>query len=185
MYPVFRFAWQMWKHRRDPRLSLLETHVSRHRCWPWDLDIWMELNNGRTLTLYDLGRLPMSMRTGMIDVLKEKGWGITMAGASLRYRRRVTVFEMLTMKSRGLGWDDRFFYVEQSMWRADGECTSHALFRSALVGGKGRAGIVPPAELAKALGHDGPSPELPDYVKAWIAADAHRPWPPMQDAPPA
>ena len=44
----------------------------------------------------------------------------------------------------------------------------------------GRAGIVPPAELAKAAGVSTVSPDLPDWVKAWIAAEATRPWPPAR-----
>ena len=62
MYPLLRFAKEMVKFRNAPRLDLLAPHVSTHRCWPWDLDPWIELNNGRTLTLYDLGRLPMAVR---------------------------------------------------------------------------------------------------------------------------
>ena len=54
------------RRRRLPPLPVLGTHVSHHRCWPWDLDPWVELNNGRTLTLYDLGRIPMAQRTGLI-----------------------------------------------------------------------------------------------------------------------
>ena len=59
MYPVFRLAKELFNHRKPDGLGLFDMHVSRHICWPWDLDMWMELNNGRTLTLYDLGRVPM------------------------------------------------------------------------------------------------------------------------------
>jgi hypothetical protein len=41
-------------------------------------------------------------------------------------------------------------------------------------------GIVAPAELLRAMGADPASPPLPDWVQAWIAADATRPWPPME-----
>ena len=50
MYPWFRMAKELWKFRKT-RLGPFETHVSTHRCWPWDIDPFMELNNGRTLTL--------------------------------------------------------------------------------------------------------------------------------------
>ena len=62
MYPYARMTKELWKFRRAPRLSILEPHISTHRIWPWDLDPWRELNNGRTLTLFDLGRIPMSVR---------------------------------------------------------------------------------------------------------------------------
>jgi acyl-CoA thioesterase FadM len=176
MYPFLRMFKELARARQMPELGLFDTHVSHHMCWPWDLDPWVELNNGRTLTLFDLGRLPLGLRTGIHKVLKSKGWGMTVAGSSVRYRRRVTMFSRLTTHSRCLGWDARFLYTEQSMWK-DGECTSHVLIRSAIVS---KAGIVPPVELARAAGHLGDSPDLPDWVKAWIAADATRPWPPIR-----
>ena len=74
MYPVVRMFWQLWKHRNDPKLGFNDEHVSSHLCLPWDIDIWMELNNGRTLTLYDLGRIPLGQRTGLVPVLG-KGLG--------------------------------------------------------------------------------------------------------------
>jgi hypothetical protein len=64
--------------------------------------------------------------------------------------------------------------MEQSMWNGE-ECTSHVLIRSAIVS---KAGIVPPAEMAVALGVAPESPALPDWVKAWTQAEATRPWPP-------
>jgi acyl-CoA thioesterase FadM len=176
MYPFIRMFGEMARARRMPKLGLFDTHVSQITCWPWDLDPWVELNNGRTLTLFDLGRLPLSRRTGFEQVLREKGWGLTVAGSTTRYRRRVTVWSRLTMRSRCIGWDHRFLYMEQSMWRGE-ECTSHVLIRSAIVS---KAGMVPPAEMARAMGASPESPALPDWVQAWIAADATRPWPPAR-----
>lgn len=174
MYPFLRMFKELARARRMPALGLFDTHVSHHICWPWDLDPWVELNNGRTLTLFDLGRLPLGLRTGIHKHLTAKGWGLTVAGSSVRYRKRVTMFSRLTTHSRCLGWDARFLYTEQSMWRGE-DCTSHVLIRSAIVS---KAGIVPPAELAKAAGLPSESPDLPDWVKAWISADNCRPWPP-------
>ena len=93
MYPFVRMVKEGWKFRKASALSLTDTHVSHHICWPWDLDMWVELNNGRTLTLYDLGRIPMAVRTGLIDVLRGNRWGITVAGNTVRYRRRVRAFD--------------------------------------------------------------------------------------------
>lgn len=174
MYPFLRMVKETWANRNAPPLGLTGTHVSHHICWPWDLDIWMELNNGRTLTLYDLGRIPLAMRTGLVGLIRRRGWGITVAGSTVRYRRRVRMFDRVEMRSRCIGWDARFFYMEQGMWRA-GECTSHMLLRSAITS---PAGIVPTAEVLAALGRPGESPVLPGWVGAWIAADAERPWPP-------
>lgn len=178
MYPVVRLLWQVFKHRKSPPLLPTETHVSRHICLPWDIDLWMELNNGRTLTLYDLGRIPLAMRAGLVGALKANRWGLTMAGASVRYRRRIRAFEVIEMRSRAVWWDDKFIYIEQSMWKKNGECANHIVYRSAVTG---RNGIVPPSEVMAVLNMDVPRPEAPAWVTAWIEADATRPWPPMQD----
>lgn len=180
MYPFIRLAWQTARARREPRMGLFDTHVSRHLCWPVDLDLWVELNNGRTLTIYDLGRIPLGIRTGLFDAMRREGWGLTVAGSVVRYRRRVRLFDRITMKSRVIGWDDKFIYIEQGMFVRGDVCTSHAVFRTALTDG---AGIVRPDRVLDALGHAGHAcPAMPDWVAAWSGAEAARPWPPMADA---
>lgn len=155
-------------------MGLQDWHVSEHVCWPWDLDPFIELNNGRALTLYDLGRFPLAIRTGLIAAMRRNGWGLTVAGSTVRYRRRIRMFDRFTMRSRCVGWDARFLYLEQSMWRRD-ECASHLLIRSAITDAKG---IVPMSDVVRALGLAAESPALPKWVHAWIMADAERPWPP-------
>jgi acyl-CoA thioesterase FadM len=177
MYPIVRFAKEYWVQRAAPRLNVGETHAVRLICWPWDIDLWMELNNGRTLTLMDIGRIGMFQRLGLIEAFRRKGWAGTVAGASVRYRRRVRMFDRVELRSRIVGWDERFTYAEHSIWRGE-ECCSHALIRMAVTAGRG---IIPSAEVAGVLGFPEQSPPLPDWVSAWAAADALRPWPPMAD----
>ncbi|GHF05098.1 thioeseterase [Aliiroseovarius zhejiangensis] len=174
MYPFIRVTKELIKNARATPLPITGTHVSHHMCWPWDIDLWRELNNGRTLTLYDLGRIPLAGRTGLSRMLIKNRWGLTMAGASVRYRKRVRTFVRVEMRSRVVGWDDRFIYVEQSMWLR-GECANQIVYRSAVTD---RNGIVPTARVVEALGYDGQRPTMPDWVQAWIDADAQRPWPP-------
>jgi acyl-CoA thioesterase FadM len=174
MYPFVRLAKEFLVHRNAAALPMTGTHVSHHICWPWDLDPWVELNNGRTLTLYDLGRLVLFRRIGVVGMMRQKGWGGTVAGSSVRYRRRVRAFDRIEMRSRILGWDHRFIYVEQAMWKR-GECTSHSLLRTAVTDA---SGIVTPDRVAEALGVSPESPPLPAWVSAWAEADGLRPWPP-------
>lgn len=174
MYPLIRFAKEMLKYRNAPALEPMGVHVSTHMCWPWDIDPWIELNNGRTLTLYDLGRIPLAKRLGLLPALRDNKWGITVAGNSTRYRRRIRMFDKFTMFSRMVGWDSRFFYMEQTMWKK-GECCNQMLLRTAVTSANG---IVDPARVIEALGHDIQSPPLPGWVQAWIEADNQRPWPP-------
>mgnify|MGYP002332514572 FL=1 len=179
MFPIFRLIKDLMKARRMTPLGLTETHVSRHICWPWDLDIWLELNNGRAMTLYDLGRTMQAQRVGLIGALRQNRWGMTVAGTSVRFRQRIRGFERFEMRSRAAAWDDKFIYLEQSMWKKDGTCASHVMLRTTLTD---KNGIVPPARVLEAMGlQDTPTPPMPDWIDAWRAADAQRPWPPMQE----
>jgi acyl-CoA thioesterase FadM len=173
MYPLIRFAMAVWRTRRKDVIGPFDTHADRLTCLPWDIDPWRELNNGRALTLYDLPRSNHALRTGLWEVLQREGWGYAVAGVSVRYRQRVRMFQRLTVTARLIGWDDRFMYLEQGMWRGD-TCTSQMLLRAAITGPDG---IVPTARVAAAWGMDG-SPPLPEWVTDWCAAEAKRPWPP-------
>lgn len=174
MYPIVRVAYHTLKHRNAPDLAPGEPHISQHRCWPVDLDLWWELNNGRTLTLYDLGRIQLARRMGLIKALRAKGWGMTMAGVTARYRRRVTMFDRFEMRSRAIGYDERFLLLQQSMWK-DGEALSSVVYRVAVVG---ENGIVPIPEVLEAMGIEDWTPELPAWVKSWGGAENQRVWPP-------
>ena len=179
MYPIVRLTKDYLIARSQPPIKLTETHVSHHRCWPWDLDTMLELNNGRTLTLYDLGRFMAGQRVGLLRALRANKWGMAVAGCTVRYRRRIRGFERFEMRSRLVCWDTRFLYLEQSMWKRDGECASHIVIRAAITD---KNGIVDPSLAIRAMGYgDATPPEMPDWVSAWSHAESLRPWPPMQD----
>ncbi len=176
MYPFVRISKELIKFRNAPRLKIGDTHASHHICWPWDIDIFLEMNNGRVLTLFDIGRITLFQRMGLPRVMRDHRLAGTIAGSSVRYRRRVRAFDRIEMRSRIVGWDDRFIYAEQSMWRGN-ECTSHALLRMAVTD---RNGLVPTARLIDILGEI-PVLSMPEWATNWAGADATRPWPPMQD----
>ena len=174
MYPFLRTAATVLRERSKPRMGLFETHRMPLTCLPGDIDGFVEMNNGRILTLFDLGRLALALRIGLMEVLRREGWGLVVAGSTTRYRSRITPFQRVEMRTRLLGWDARFVYIEQAMWRGE-TCCNHALLRTGVTRG-GR--LAPGADVARALGVDAVSPPLPDWVRAWAEADATRTWPP-------
>ena len=176
MYPYLRSAVAIFRARSLPPLSPYDTHVSHHRAWPWDTDMFGELNNGRILTLFELGRWQMAVRLGLLPFFTRKGYTLAVAGVSIRYRKRIPMFHAYRMQTRMLGYDDRFFYVEQSMWQGEA-CMNQMLLRFATR--HGGATVLPPDFLTIA-GHTTEQPGLPDWALAWIDADAKRPWPPEQ-----
>jgi acyl-CoA thioesterase FadM len=174
MYPYLRLTALVARERRKPKLGLYDTHSMQMTCLPVDVDGFLEMNNGRVLTLFDLGRFALSIRIGLWSVLQQQKWGLVVAGSTTRYRSRITTFQRFEMRTRFLGWDDKFFYLEQAMWRGD-TCCNHALLRTGVTA-KGR--LAPVEDVARALDVEGDSPALPDWAQAWAAADKTRIWPP-------
>ncbi len=177
MYPFFRSAYAMARMRKLPKISPFESASVFTHIMPWDLDPFMELNNGRTLTLYDIGRFAWGARCGMNEAYRDHGYGITVAGAMVRYRKRVTVFQRIEISAQCVGMDDRFFYVVQNMKRGD-EFVGQSLLRKAVLRDRK---MVAPTEMLVSLGYDVDDvPELPDWVRSWRDAEDLRPWPPEE-----
>ena len=174
MYPYIRVFLAAARARRMKRIGPGEVHTVETRCWPWDIDPFMELNNGRSLTLMDIGRISMFRRLELFHHLKARGMWITMAGSRVQYRRRVLPFAKMEIRSRLIGRDAKFFYVEHLTF-TKGAPAHHALYRVAAVGPQG---LVPTDAAVEGLGDprfDGP---LPDWVAGWAQAEGAIPWPP-------
>ncbi len=133
MYPLIRLlsiSLHSFRSGAMPPEAICETTF---RCMPWDIDMFLEMNNGRILTLYDLGRFDLSIRIGLAKVLRKKRWGLVVAGGSVRYRRRVKMFDKVSMRTQVVGFDDRWIYVAQSMW-VSGQPSSSVLLRTGITG---------------------------------------------------
>ncbi|MEZ4664537.1 MAG: hypothetical protein R2911_43950 [Caldilineaceae bacterium] len=86
MYPLIRFTNVVIKALTSKPLAADAVCETTLRCMPWDIDLFLELNNGRVLTLYDLGRFDLAIRTGLARLLRRKRWGLVVAGGSVRYQ---------------------------------------------------------------------------------------------------
>lgn len=175
MYPVIRLIKNLWLASKKPKISYLDTSSITFRCRPWDLDMFNEMNNGRVLTLYDIGRFDLSVRCNLHSALKRNRWAIVVAGSSVRYRKRIHLFDKITMYSRCVGFDQRWIYIEQSMW-VNGEPCSSLLLRGGVTS---KNGLVPPDKVIEQMGESVTPVELPMWVNEWIDSEQHRPWPPL------
>ena len=139
--------------------------------WLTDLDVYGELNNAKYLTLMEIARWDMSARSGLVALLRKNRWGFVVAGCSIRYRKRLTLFQRFDMQTRLIGADDRWFYMEQNIFRHGVQHTG-ALFRTGVLdAGK----IVEPARVSDQLGISN-LPAKPDWVEKWDESDNSRPW---------
>lgn len=154
---------------RRPRASLLdETSVSM-RVRPTDCDSYLHINNGRYLSLMDIGRIDHAGRCGMIGLWRRTGWKPVAGGATIRFRRELRLGSRYTLFTRCIGWDEGWSYWEQRFERADGKLAARAYVKVAMLDRDGTR--LASARVMEALEIDPVSPPLPDGILAWQASD--------------
>jgi len=173
MYPYLLTLRTILTARYRPTLDFGDTSVINLRAGFTDIDHYGELNNGRQLTLMDLGRYDLGVRGGLMTLIAKKKWGFAVGGSSIRYRRRITLWKKFQLHSEVIGHDGRWFYFLQKMCLGDTICSS-ALIKAGVISKKG---LVPAAEVMQEFPDTKWSGELPDWVTAWINAESQRPWP--------
>ncbi len=179
MYPFFRLTKTLivssLQFKKGNTLSLTDTSTYKFIANLNDIDNFLEMNNGRILTLFDLGRTDFAIRTGLGKQLLKKRWGLVVAGSTIQYRKRIRAFDKVSMRTRLCAIDERWFYIEQSLWVKD-QCTCSALLRTAVTNittGK----TIATKDVLESLGYADVTLPPDEWVQAWIAADKLRPFP--------
>lgn len=165
---LVRLLYVLLGSLRRPRLGPLDESVIRLRVLPSDLDINLHLNNGRYLTLMDLGRVDLLIRLGVVREMRRRRWGGVVASATVRFRRPLNLFQRFELHTRLLCWDDRWFYMEQRFTRG-GETAAVAVVKARFTAADGRR--LAPAEVVEATRHAMPSPPMPAGVREWVEAE--------------
>lgn len=150
-----------------PRLGFDGVSLLPFRVWPHDLDINIHMNNARYMALMDLGRLDLIVRCGLWRVVARHHWQPVIGAALVRFRRPLKPFQRFQLVTRLMAWDQKWIYLEHRI-EADGVVACHAVVRGAFVQ---RGNVIPPAQVAAAVGHDQPSPPLPDWIASWRDTD--------------
>jgi len=155
----------LWSTRR---LGVHDPSVLEFRVWPNDLDLNRHMNNGRYLTVMDLGRIDLIGRMGLIATVREQRWFPVLGSAVIRYHRPLAFPERYTLVTRIVGWDEKWFYLSQMFTRGGTPVAS--AFAKGLVRAPGRS--IPTGEVLAAAGITEPSPPLPEPIVRWLEADA-------------
>lgn len=162
---IFRMIWVLLTARRRGKLGVTEEGRVRLRCWPNDLDTNLHMNNGRYLTIMDLGRLDLILRSGLWRAMRDRKWYPVVAAEKISFRRSLNAFETFELTTQVIGWDEKWLYIEHRMER-DGKVMAQAHIKGLFLGPDGK---VPMAELVAAAGHDGPAPAMAPEIVAALA----------------
>lgn len=161
---IIRMLLVILRARRGPRLTIFDASQIRLRVWPNDLDVQMHMNNGRYLSLMDLGRIDLMVRSGFFAEARRKGWFPVVGTSRIEYRRPLAPLQSFDLRTRLIGWDARWFYIEQQFLAA-GKVAASATVKAMM---RSSAGLVAPQEALAAIGVSDPSPALSEAVTAAV-----------------
>jgi acyl-CoA thioesterase FadM len=146
----------------------------RFRVWPHDLDLSLHMNNGRYLTLMDLGRLDVMLRSRLWRAVARHRWTPIASAIKIRYRREMRLFDRFRLETRLVAWDRLFVVMEQvfvfETGPHAGTIAAQALFKGGIYDRSARQ-FVPIARLMQEIGAAAESPPLTPEVAAFLEAD--------------
>lgn len=170
---IWRTLFVMWRARRRLRRGehLAPGDVGRIRLTtlPTDIDVLRHMNNGRYLSLFDLGRWDLLGRTGMTDAMKRNGWYAVVSAETVTFRKSLQLWQRFDIESRMLGHDDKAVYLEHRAV-VDGEIYARAIIRARML--KRSGGTLSHQELFAAVGRPEGLPDVEPWVHEWATASA-------------
>ncbi|MFO1257892.1 MAG: thioesterase family protein [Gammaproteobacteria bacterium] len=98
--------------KRD--LNMLTPSILRMHVWPSDLDFNMHMNNGRYLTIMDLGRFHLMAKKGMLKAILKHRWQPVLGGVKIHFIKDLAPFTHFDLKTEVVWWDEKWIYIEQT-----------------------------------------------------------------------
>lgn len=162
----------MWASRID----ILSASTLTFRVLPTDLDSNMHMNNGRYLTIMDLGRINLIIRNGFLRTIIKNTYAPVLGAAQMRFRIQLRPFQKYDLETRIICWDKKWAYIEQKFIIADGPklgaVAAIGILKGSFYDPKTKT-TVPTDTIIQTLPKSVQknSPEFPDYVLKWIEAE--------------
>ncbi|MCE7482706.1 MULTISPECIES: thioesterase family protein [Microbacterium] len=173
MNVIWRTLLVMWRARRrlrrEGRCAPADVGRVRATTLPTDIDVLRHMNNGRYLSLFDLGRWDLLVRTGMADAMKRNDWYAVVSAETVTFRKSLQLWQRFDIESRLLGHDDKAIYLEHRAV-VDGEIYAKAIIRARML--KRSGGTLSHQELFAAVGRPEGLPDVEAWVHEWATASA-------------
>ena len=166
----FRLVWIIIRSYFKPRIDFSGKIVLRLRILPNDLDINGHLNNGRYLTILDLGSIDLFLRSGIFFRVIRNHFRPMIGGLLVTYRKGLSLFERYTLTMQIKAWDDKWNYFKFEFKKLDGQLSAAGYFKGALVS---KNGFVQNAVADEIFNYKRGSRVLPPAVVNWIQAENH------------
>ncbi len=148
-----------------PRLHYGGIAESRFTVLPHDLDAFGHMNNGRYLQIMDVARTEWMLRTGVAGAIRRFRWAPILGGGVIRYRHSLKLLQSYHVRTRLLGWDDRWFYLEHTFIDGRGRCVAVGVKRAGL---RDNSDWVHTRNVVDVVHPGAESPLIPGHVMDWV-----------------
>jgi len=155
--------------RREGRLAPTAVGRIRLTTLPTDIDVLRHMNNGRYLSLFDLGRWDLLVRTGLLGAMRDRGWYAVVSSETITFRKSLEPWRRFDVESRFIGHDEKALYLEHRAV-VDGEVYARAIIRARML--KRSGGTLSHDEFFAAVGRPDDLPEIEPWMHDWAAASA-------------
>ena len=128
-------------------LKALDTSILTMHVFPNDLDTNLHMNNGRYLTIMDLGRIDLLKRAGLLKLMVQNKWMPIVGTATIEFQRPLKFWQKYELHTHVSSWDEKWIYLEQTFY-SHGKITAVGKIKGLL---RGREGKIPPQFYMEAL----------------------------------
>ncbi|MEE4383782.1 MAG: thioesterase family protein [Pseudomonadales bacterium] len=163
-----RLAWAVTHALLAERIDHREAVHRGFRVWPHDLDVFGHMNNGRYLQIMDVARADWMGRAGVLSSMWRHRWSAVLGGGVIRFRRSLGPFQQYRVRTRLLGWDERWWFLEHCFLDPLDQRVATGVSRAALrAGGRWIA-----SEQVVAAVSPGAHPlPVPEWVHDWLGVE--------------
>lgn len=150
------------------KISPLDSCETNFWVNPFDLDINLHMNNGRYLSIMDLGRIDLLLKAKCFWSLMFQGYYPVVASEGIRFKRSLQPFQFFKIRTQIDCWTDKDFFIKQEFIQG-GSVVAEAYL-------KGRflhriRGSITSAELFKLIGLEYHSPLINPKAEALMKFD--------------
>eukprot|EP00003_Mantamonas_plastica_P029376 TRINITY_DN693_c0_g1_i1.p1 TRINITY_DN693_c0_g1~~TRINITY_DN693_c0_g1_i1.p1 ORF type:complete len:175 (-),score=59.86 TRINITY_DN693_c0_g1_i1:412-936(-) len=118
--------------------------------YPWDLDLNIHMNNARYLENSDHARVGFFVQTGFFKQLWKLNGTTLIASSTTRYRRELKPFQMYSIFTKIIGWNETSVFVRQQ-FRVEENVHCTIVFRMPLINTKSPKERINPETLFESM----------------------------------
>lgn len=127
------------------------------------IDFNLHINNAKYLMFLEKARWDHAIQTNTFNPLLKNKLNFIVAGVEVGYIREIGLFKKFDVETTYLGWDEKYFYLEQKCV-VKGKLCNYSLVKAVFVQ-KGK--VVSPNKVMEILPIEQRPQQLPEHMQIW------------------